>query len=41
MFLLGTLFILTVLFLPGGIAGTFDRFTRKGRRDEDQAMEIV
>lgn len=39
LFLLGTLFILTVLFLPGGIAGAIDRLRKKDDRTE--ALEIV
>ena len=35
LFLLGTLFILVVLFLPGGIVG----LTRRGRRAESAARD--
>jgi branched-chain amino acid transport system permease protein len=41
LFILGTLFILVVLFLPGGIAGLARRVTPRGRnvRDERAALE--
>lgn len=35
LFILGTLFILVVLFLPGGIAGMTARLTRSRRKSED------
>ncbi len=35
MFLLGSLFILVVLFLPGGIAGVALRLSRRGQRAKD------
>ena len=40
LFLLGTLFILIVMFLPGGIAGLADRF-RRGTVDEEPLKEPV
>lgn len=39
LFLLGTLFIITVMFLPGGIAGLADRF-RKGHVEDEPMQEI-
>ena len=42
MFILGTLFILVVLFLPGGIAGLADRFRgTASRREQRAALEEV
>jgi branched-chain amino acid transport system permease protein len=43
LFLLGTLFILVVLFMPGGISGAIDRFTPRGRAKPDprQTLEEV
>lgn len=35
MFLLGTLFILVVMFLPGGLSGAVSRFTASGRSKTD------
>lgn len=35
MFILGTLFVLVVLFMPGGIAGAGGRLTRRRRDDEE------
>ena len=42
LFLLGTLFILVVMFLPGGIAGTVDSWLRrrKGRRSRAVLAEL-
>ena len=34
LFILGTLFILIVMFLPGGIAGLADRFRKQPVEDE-------
>ena len=43
LFILGTLFILVVIFLPGGIAGLAARFTNptRSRRDERDTLEEV
>lgn len=42
LFLLGTLFILVVMFLPGGIAGTVDALARRGRgeRTRNQLRQL-
>ncbi len=41
LFLLGTLFILVVMFLPGGIAGAASRLAarRRPREDREEARE--
>lgn len=43
LFLLGTLFVLVVLFMPGGLAGFFRRLTgrRSGKKPQDVMEEVV
>jgi branched-chain amino acid transport system permease protein len=41
MFLLGTLFVLVVLFLPGGLAGTFATLTGRRRRSPESLLAEV
>ncbi len=41
MFLLGTLFILVVLFLPGGLTSAIERITRRPQANPRQALEDI